>query len=297
MNNVIEIKNLSKKYDTFELKDINISIPQGSIVGLVGQNGAGKTTLIKSILEIIKKDTGNINLFNGKKIKNAKEGAYSAVLMDIKNAKEEIGVILDQSFFPEILKVKDINEVMKNIYKNWDEVLFKKYLKEFNLAENKSLKELSTGMHKKLEIACALSHHPKLLILDEPTSGLDPIVRNEILDIFLEFVQDEQNSILLSSHITGDLENIADYIIFINNGEIVFNNDIEQLKNNYALIKCSDKEFKLIDSKDIIKYKHNKYDYEILVSDKSGMKKKYKDLVIDNASIDDIMLLIVKGVK
>lgn len=282
MNNVIEIKNLSKKYDTFELKDINISIPQGSIVGLVGQNGAGKTTLIKSILEIIKKDTGNINLFNGKKIKNA---------------KEEIGVILDQSFFPEILKVKDINEVMKNIYKNWDEVLFKKYLKEFNLAENKSLKELSTGMHKKLEIACALSHHPKLLILDEPTSGLDPIVRNEILDIFLEFVQDEQNSILLSSHITGDLENIADYIIFINNGEIVFNNDIEQLKNNYALIKCSDKEFKLIDSKDIIKYKHNKYDYEILVSDKSGMKKKYKDLVIDNASIDDIMLLIVKGVK
>jgi len=197
MNSVIEIKELKKKYDDkFELGEINIDIPSGSIVGLVGENGAGKTTLIKSILNIIKKDKGSIKIF-GKDYKD-------------ESVKEEIGVVLDDTFFPEILTAKDINSSMKSIYKNWDSGLFFNYLKEFNLPKNKTIKSLSKGMRKKLEIATSLAHKPKLLILDEPTSGLDPVVRSEVLDIFLKFIEDDEHSILLSTHITSDLEHIAD---------------------------------------------------------------------------------------
>lgn len=280
MENVIEINNLTKKYDKFKLNNVNLKIPKGNIIGLVGQNGAGKTTLIKLILEIIKKDTGSINIFNSQ---------------DIKKSKEKIGVVLDQAFFPELLKINDIKVIMEAMYINWDNNLFNDYLNKFNLIDNKSLKELSTGMRKKLEIACALSHHPDLLILDEPTSGLDPIIRNEILDIFLDFVQDENHTILLSSHITSDLEQISDYIVFINDGNIIFNKSIEELKEEFAIIKCGMEEFNTIDSKDIVNYKKNKYDYEILISNKKEAKKKYKNLVIDNASIEIIMLLFVKG--
>ena len=280
MENIIEIKNLVKKYDKFELDDINLNIPKGSIVGLVGQNGAGKTTLIKEILEIIKKDSGDIKLFNN---------------YDIKKAKENIGVVLDQSFFPELLKINDMKKIMDSIYNNWDNTLFDKYLKDFNLNDNKALKELSTGMRKKLEIACALAHKPELLILDEPTSGLDPVVRSEILDIFLDFVRDENHTILLSSHITSDLESIADYIVFINDGKIIFNKSIEELKEDFAIIKCSKDDFDKIDSKDIVNYKKNRYDYEVLISNKKESKKKYSNLVIDNANIESIMLLFVKG--
>lgn len=280
MEDVIEIKDLQKKYDKFQLKNTSLAIPKGSIVGLVGQNGAGKTTLIKEILEIIKKDNGKIKIFGSD---------------DIKTAKEKIGVVLDQAFFPEILKVDNIKSIMNSIYSNWDNDLFDMYLKKFNLKDNKAIKELSTGMRKKLEIACALSHKPELLILDEPTSGLDPIVRNEMLDIFLDFVKDENNTILISSHITSDLETIADYIIFIDNGEIVFNKSIEEIKEKYAIIKCSKDDFDKIDSKDIVNYKKNKYDYHVLVNNKKEAKKKYPDFITDSANIDSIMLLFVKG--
>ena len=280
MKNVIEIKNLSKNYDKFKLNNVNLDIQKGSIVGLVGQNGAGKTTLIKLILEIINKDNGDINIFGNQ---------------NIKNSKEKIGVVLDQAFFPELLKINDIKLIFESIYKNWDNDLFNKYLKDFNLTDNKALKELSTGMRKKLEIACALSHHPDLLILDEPTSGLDPVVRSEILDIFLDFVKDENHTILLSSHITSDLESVSDYIVFINDGNIIFNKSIEELKEDFAIIKCSKEDFDTIDSKDIINYKKNKYDYEVLISNKKEAKKKYKNLVIDSANIESIMLLFVKG--
>ncbi len=209
MTNIIEIKNLVKKYDNkFTLGSIDLEIPSGVIVGLIGENGAGKTTLIKSILNILKIDEGNIKIFN--KDFNKEENTI----------KEDIGVVLDNMFFPEILTPKDINIVMKDIYKKWDEELFKKYLNDFGLNINKQIKTMSKGMRKKLEIATSLSHHPKFLILDEPTSGLDPVVRNEVLDIFLDFIQDEEHTILLSTHITSDLEHIADKIIFINKGKI-----------------------------------------------------------------------------
>jgi len=222
MENIIEIKNLKKKYDDkFELGEIDISIPKGVIVGLIGKNGAGKTTLIKSMLNIIKIDSGEIKIF-GKDYKKEE-----------KFIKEDIGVVLDNMFFPELLNAKDINSSMKDIYKNWDSKLYFSYLKEFDLPESKPLKSMSKGMRKKLEIVSALAHKPKLLILDEPTSGLDPVVRNEVLDIFLKFIEDEEHSILLSTHITSDLEHIADEIIFMDKGKKGV------IKNNKIIIQSS----------------------------------------------------------
>lgn len=286
MSNIIEIKSLKKKYDDkFKLGEIDIEIPGGEIVGLIGENGAGKTTLIKSILNIIKIDSGEIKIF-GKDNKEEKE---------IKEIKEDIGVVLDNMFFPEILNAKDINSSMKDIYQNWDSELYYSYLKEFDLPSNKPLKEMSKGMRKKLEIATALAHKPKLLILDEPTSGLDPVVRSEVLDIFLKFIEDEEHTILLSTHITSDLEHIADEIIFIDNGKKVLQKSRDEIIDNYAILKCNIDYFDKIDKSDIIAYKKEKYEYDILVDKKEQISKKYKDCVVDKITLDDLMLLIIKG--
>ena len=286
MTNIIEIKNLVKKYDNrFTLGSIDLEIPNGVIVGLIGENGAGKTTLIKSILNILKIDEGNIKIFN--KDFNKEENTI----------KEDIGVVLDNMFFPEILTPKDINIVMKDIYKKWDEELFKKYLNDFGLNMNKQIKTMSKGMRKKLEIATSLSHHPKLLILDEPTSGLDPVVRNEVLDIFLDFIQDEEHTILLSTHITSDLEHIADKIIFINKGKILLDKNRDDLLDNYGILKCDIDSFDTISKEDIIVYKKNKYNYEILVDNISKIKKKYKNFIVDKITLEELMVLMIKGVK
>ena len=286
MSNIIEIKNLVKKYDDkFKLGSINLDIPSGIIVGLIGENGAGKTTLIKSILNILKIDEGNIKIFN--KDFNKEEN----------NIKEDIGVVLDNMFFPEILTPNDINIIMKDIYKKWDEELFKKYLNDFGLNLNKQIKTMSKGMRKKLEIATSLSHHPKLLILDEPTSGLDPVVRNEVLDIFLDFIQDEEHTILLSTHITSDLEHIADKIIFINKGKILLDKNRDDLLDNYGILKCDINSFNTISKEDIIVYKKNKYNYEILVDNISKIKKKYKNFIVDKITLEELMVLMIKGVK
>ena len=286
MENIIEIKNLKKKYDDkFELGEIDIKIPKGVIVGLIGENGAGKTTLIKSMLNIIKIDSGEIKIF-GKDYKKEE-----------KTIKEDIGVVLDNMFFPELLNAKDINNSMKDIYKNWDSELYFSYLKEFDLADNKPLKSMSKGMRKKLEIATALAHKPKLLILDEPTSGLDPAVRNEVLDIFLKFIEDEEHSILLSTHITSDLEHIADEIIFIDKGKKVLQKSRDEIIDNYGILKCDIDYFSNIDKKDIIAYKKTKYAYEILVNDKKQASKKYHSCVIDKITLEDLMVLVIKGEK
>ena len=223
MKNVIEINELKKKYESgFQLGEININIPSGYIIGLIGENGAGKTTLIKSILNIINIDEGSIKIFD----KDYKD----------KTIKEDIGVVLDNMFFPELLNSKDINLVMSGMYKNWDEKLFYKYLNEFGINETQKLKTLSKGMRKKIEIATAVSHHPKLLILDEPTSGLDPVVRNEVLDIFQNFIEDEEHTIIFSTHITSDLEHIADKIIFIDNGKIHLDKRGDEILDNYGIL-------------------------------------------------------------
>lgn len=286
MKNAIEIRNLVKNYgNKFTLGEINLDIPSGIIIGLIGENGAGKTTLIKSILNIIRLDKGNIKIFE-KDIK-----------INESEIKENIGVVLDNMFFPELLMPKDINSIMKEVYKNWDEQLFNKYLSEFKLKNNQSIKSMSKGMRKKLEIATALSHHPKLLILDEPTSGLDPVVRNEVLDIFLDFIQDEEHTILLSTHITSDLEHIADKIIFINQGKVVLDQSRDDLLDNYGILKCDVDNFDTISKDDIIAYKKNKYDCEILVNDINKIKKKYKDFIVDKITLEELMVMMIKGEK
>ena len=285
MENILEIKNLSKKYNGFELRNVNIELPKGIIMGFIGENGAGKTTTIKSILNIINRDSGEIKIFGLDNKENERK------------IKEDIGVVLDDSFLSEYLNPADINKIMKNIYKNWDEKLYFKYIEDFKLPKEKISKEYSSGMKMKLKIAVALAHHPKLLILDEPTSGLDPVARNEILDIFQEFIQDEEHGIFVSSHITSDLEHIADYITFINNGEIIFTKTRDELLENYGIVKCSEEQFKKIDKKDYIKYKKNRYEYDVLIEDKYEFKKKYDISVIDKPSLEDIMLIYIKGEK
>lgn len=286
MKNAIQVEKLTKKYPSgFTLGEINLTIPKGEIIGLIGENGAGKTTFIKSLLGIIKASSGNIKIFDKDLTTNELE------------IKEDIGVVLDNMFFPEIMNATDIELSMQGIFKNWDSELFHKYLCDFNLPTNLPLKSLSKGMRKKLEIATTLSHHPKLLILDEPTSGLDPVVRNEILDIFLNFIQDEEHTILLSTHITSDLEHIADEIIFIDKGKIILNKSRDELLDDYGIMKCNLNEFSKIEQKDIINYKKNKYNYDILINDRNKMHKKYKEFVIDKITLEDLMLLIIKGEK
>ena len=282
MNN-IEIKNVTKKYDGFLLDKISFDVPAGSIVGLIGENGAGKTTTIKSILNIIKSE-GTVKIFNKDINQNEKE------------IKQNIGVVLDDSFLSTYLTPKYINSVMKEFYKNWDEEKYNKLLKQFGLPSDKLIKDFSSGMKMKLKIATAISHNPKLLILDEPTSGLDPVVRNEILDIFRKYIEeDETRSILLSSHITTDLEHISDYIIFIDRGKTILNVPTNELLENYGIIKCSKEEFAKISEDDYISYRKSKYQYEVLTSDKNKVKKKYNISSIDKPSIEDIMLFYIRG--
>lgn len=285
MENSVEVRNLCKEYKNFELKDITFTIPKGSTVGLIGENGAGKTTTIKALLNIINAK-GKIKIF-GKEVKEAE-----------KEIKEQIGVVLDDSFISEYLTPKNINSVMKDIYKNWDEKKFKSYLKIFNLPEDKMIKDFSSGMKMKLKIATAISHNPKLLILDEPTSGLDPVVRREILDIFRDYIgEDETRAILISTHITSDLENISDYIILINKGKLVFDKETEEILENYGIVKTSKENFNKINKNDYISYKTGKYQYEIMVENKEEFRKKYQNCVIDKPTIEDIMLFYIKGEK
>ena len=285
MEATIKVKNLNKKYEGFELKNISFEIPEGSIVGLIGENGAGKTTTIKSILNIINSE-GEIQVF-GKDIKQNE-----------KEIKSKLGVVLDDSFLSEYLTPKKINSIMKNFYNTWDNKLFENYIKIFKLPENKMIKDFSSGMKMKLKIATAISHKPQILILDEPTSGLDPIVRNEILDIFRQFIaEDETRSILVSTHITTDLEHISDYIMFIKNGEITLNLPTSEILENYGIVKCDEKDFSKISKEDYEYYRKEKYQYEVLVKNKKMIKSKYGISTIDRASIEDIMLFYIKGEK
>lgn len=283
MDYAIEINGLSKRFDRFRLKDVSLALPRGSIMGFIGENGAGKTTTIRLMLNQLKADAGSIRLLG---LDHRK---------DEKKIKNEIGVVFDESSFHENIKPKHISKVLGRIYAQWDERLFYDYLDRFGLPVDKATKSFSRGMKMKLSIAAALSRHPKLLILDEATSGLDPVVRNEILDIFLEFIQDEEHSIIFSSHITSDLEKVADYVTFIHEGEIVFSRSKDELLYDYGLLLCGADDFQAIDKGDIIGHIGNRFGHEILVRDKEQMKQKYKGLTIDSVSIENIMLFYVKG--
>lgn len=282
-NYALKLTNITKKYDDFILDNVSFNVPKGNIVGLIGENGAGKSTTLNSILDIIERDSGNVFILDSEKNK-------------ISNAtREKIGVVFDGNNFPEDLTPQKLNNVLKAIYSNWEEKKFYELLEKFSLPKNKKIKKFSKGMKMKLSISVALSHKAQLLILDEATSGLDPVVRDDILDILLDFVQEENNSILMSSHITSDLEKIADYIIFIHKGKVIFEETKDNLIYNYGIMKCKLKEFNDIEKKDIIRYRKMDYGYEILIKNKKELEKKYPNVIMDNIKIEDIMLMYVKG--
>ncbi len=285
MENILELQHVTKAFpkSDFVLDNVTFSVPYGAILGFVGENGAGKTTTIGCIMNTIAKDKGTVKLF-GKEMLDA----------DTK-MREKIGVVYDGDNFPGFWTAKQVSEVMEGLYKQWDNVLFQKYLQDFQLPARQKIKHYSRGMTMKLAIAAALAHHPELLILDEATGGLDPIVRDEMLDVFLEFVQEERHSILLSSHITSDLEKIADYITFIHKGKLVMTVSKNDLAYQYAVIHCGESQFRAMDAKDILAYRRRDFQIDVLVSDGKEAQRKYRGIVMDHATVDEIMLLLVKG--
>ena len=285
MNSTLILKNVNKKYEksNFTIKDISFSVPEGSIVGFIGENGAGKSTTMNCILNVIRKDSGTVEIF-GREMTDE----------DI-DIRENIGVVYDSNNFPEHLTAKQLADILRRIYSKWDDFCFEQFLRRFGLPESQKIKSYSRGMSMKLAIAVALSHDSKLLILDEATSGLDPIMREEILDVLLEFVKQENHSILLSSHITSDLEKIADYIVFIHNGEIILNKTKDELIYEYGVIRCSENDYHNILPEDILSSMKKDYQIDVLIKNRKLMEKKYKNLIIDSVSLDEIMLLLVKG--
>ena len=285
MNSTLILKNVNKKYEksNFAIKDISFSVPEGSIVGFIGENGAGKSTTMNCILNVIRRDSGTIEIF-GREMTDE----------DI-DIRENIGVVYDNNNFPEHLTAKQLADILGRIYSKWDDFCFEQFLRRFGLPESQKIKSYSRGMSMKLAIAVALSHDSKLLILDEATSGLDPIMRDEILDVLLEFVKQENHSILLSSHITSDLEKIADYIVFIHNGEIILNKTKDELIYEYGVIRCSENDFHNILPEDILSSMKKDYQIDVLIKNKKLMEKKYKNLIVDSVSLDEIMLLLAKG--
>lgn len=285
MDYALELENVSKTYQKsgFTLEKITFSVPSGSIMGFVGENGAGKSTTIGCILNTLFKDSGTIKLFN-REMKDE----------DVE-IREKIGVVYDGDNFPGYFSAEQLGNIMREIYRKWDNNLFEKYLRDFGLNRKLKIKTYSKGMTMKLAIAAALSHHPDLLILDEATSGLDPVMRDEMLDVFLDFVGTENHSILLSSHITSDLEKIADYITFIHNGKIIMTEAKDELVYHYGIMRCSDKQFAALDKTDRIAWRKRDYQTDVLVSNRDKAIKKYQNVMIDHATIDEIMLLLIKG--
>ena len=281
MSNVIEIEGLCKRYDGFAIENLDLSIPQGGIMGFIGANGAGKTTTIYSILNVIPVDAGRIQIF-GKDYKK-----------DEQEIKQDIGVVFDEMGYHEIMTPLQISRMMKSIYHNWSEMEFAKYLDRFGLPYKKRCGTFSRGMRMKLQIAVALSHGAKLLIMDEPTSGLDPVVRNEMLDIFQEFVEEEDHTILLSSHIIEDLERIADEIAFIDKGRILLADNKDVILEQHAILKGKKQDISKIRSEDMVGVKRSAYGGEILVQDAPACRRRYPEFLCEPASLEDIMLYYV----
>lgn len=276
----VEIREVEKGFNQFTLGTLNFCIPKGVIVGYIGQNGAGKSTTIKLILGLLKPDNGSIKVLG---VENVNKSGI----------KDKIGVVFDDLFLPEEIRIKDVERLGKNIYSKWDSESFEMYKQKFNLPEAQLVKNYSRGMKMKLSMAIALSHNAELLILDEATSGLDPVVREEILDILLEFMQLESHTILISSHILSDLEKVADYIAFIDNGKLLFMEEKDELKENYGIIAISDEQLCKIDKKAIVGMRSHAFGKELLV--KRNLIPE--SLKFTKPSIEDIMVYYLKGEK
>lgn len=275
MNNMLELEGIGKRRGDFQLRDITFSLPEGCIMGLIGSNGAGKTTLISIILNFINQDCGSINT-------NLED-------------EDDIGVVLDSCCFHELFTSDEVGRVLSLVHKKWDEKTYNKYISRFGIPAGKKIKEFSLGMKMKLSLAAAMSHGAKLLLLDEALSGLDPVARNDMLEVFLEYIQDGRKSIILSSHITGDLEKISDYITFIDGGKLIESRSKDDILDDYGVVKAAEGDIEKLDSKDIIGRHKTSFSDAALIKNKYGYRHKYKDMVIDDASLEDIMTYYAKG--
>lgn len=287
MSNTLQIENLCKSFKNtdFKLDNVSLTVPRGSVVGFVGKNGAGKSTTINSMLDIISKDSGSIKIFD------------TEVTRENRNIQNDVGVVFDSTSFSGEITAKKLEKVLADIYSNWDKELFFSLLEKLSLPNNKKIKTFSRGMTMKLSIIVALSHKAKFLILDEATSGLDPIAREEILDMLLEYMEMEENAILMSSHITSDLEKIADYITFIDNGKIVLSENKDTIIYEYGIARMKQADFDILDKNEYISCRKRGLQIEVLVKNRVQFAKEYPNVVIDNATIDEILPLISKEVS
>ncbi len=279
MEPILEIKGLKKEFEDFSLKGIDITLEKGYIMGFIGPNGAGKTTTIKLMMNLLKKDSGEIKVFGKDHLKYEQE------------IKNKIGFVYDENNYYEELTVSEMKWVVAPFYKTWNEKSFQKYINEFQLPVKKKIKDLSKGMKMKFSLTMALSHNADLLIMDEPTSGLDPLVRSELLEILSQIIIDENKAVFFSTHITSDLDKIADYVTFIHEGQIVLSLEKDELLNNYGLIKGSKDVLNKYSRRDFINVKENQFGFEALVKDKNHIKKIYGDkILIERPTLEDIML-------
>ena len=279
--NALEIMNLTKSFGDFKLDGLNLTLPSGCIMGLIGENGAGKSTTIKLILDIIHKDSGKITILG----RDNEE--------DIRLTKEDIGVVFDEVGIPGALTPVQVGKIMKNTYKNWDENEYSSLLKKFSLPENKRFKDFSRGMKMKLGIAVAMSHGSKLLLLDEATSGLDPVVRDEVVEMFSEFTRDENHSILISSHIVSDLEKLCDYVAFLHKGRLLLCEEKDLLLSEYGIIHCTEEQLRPLPSEAVKHKKISPYGAEALVM-RSAVPS---DIRISPISIEELFVYMVKEAK
>lgn len=280
MNN-ISVRHLTKKFKGFTLQDVSFDVPAGSVVGFIGENGAGKSTTIKSILGLVLPDGGNIRVF----------GKEASALTRADRGR--IGAVLGECCLPENLNIKDLSEVMKNIFGEWEEDTYYRLTDAFSLPRDRKIKEFSTGMRQKAALAIALSHRAELLVLDEPASGLDPVARDEILDRLYDFMQQESHSVFISSHIVSDLEKLCDYIVFIHAGKIVFAEEKDVLKEKYAIFRGSSAQLSALDCTAVVSRMEGEYGVSALVL----RDKVPSGLPLDRAGIEDIMLYFSRGVK
>lgn len=282
---MIKTEHLKKNYKNFTL-DCSLEIRSGCITGLIGQNGAGKSTTFKAILGLISTDGGSIRIF-GKDISEITP-----------EDKQDIGVVLSDSGFSGYLTIDDIIPVLESLYKNFDKAFFMAQADSFNLPRNKKIKEFSTGMKAKLKVLAAISHNAKLLILDEPTAGLDVVARSEILEMLRDFMEkDENRSILISSHISGDLETLCDDVYMIHDGRIIMHEDTDVLLSDYALIKVDSQQYNVLDKQYILRVKEEKYGYSCLTNQKQFYIENYPKIAIEKGNIDEIITMMVRGNK
>lgn len=283
MDNILEVKQIKKCYKDFTLGEFSLELPRGVVMGLVGANGAGKTTLIKLLLGITAPTSGEIKLLGGKPSDSA--------------LHEKIGVVFDELAVPDILNVRQIGNIMAGMYKSWDADCYSKLITRMELPIDKPVKEFSRGMKMKAAIIAAMSHNSELLLLDEPTGGLDPIVRQDILDLFREFMQDERHSILISSHITSDLERITDYIAYIDKGRLLLMEEKDILLEQYGIVKGKKEQLDAVDKGSLIGLNEETFGFEALVKDCAAFAEAHPQLVYDKANLEDIMTFIVREAR